>query len=119
MNDAAAGAGHGRTASAASLPYRRDIDGLRAIAVIAVILFHAGVWPFRSGYVGVDVFFVISGFLIGGIVYRGLATGQFSFTAFYVRRARRILPMLWVVIAATLALGLLLLSASELRRLGE
>jgi peptidoglycan/LPS O-acetylase OafA/YrhL len=101
-----------------SLPYRRDIDGLRAIAVTSVVLFHAGVWPLRSGYVGVDIFFVISGFLIGGIIYRDAAKGRFSFTTFYARRARRILPALFSVIFASLTAGLFLLSPAELRRLG-
>ncbi|MGA8260978.1 MAG: acyltransferase family protein [Arenicellales bacterium] len=99
--------------------YRRDIDGLRAVAITTVVLFHAGVWPIRSGYVGVDVFFVISGFLIGGIIYRGAATGSFSFAAFYARRARRILPMLFAVVFVSLAAGLALLTSSELKRLAE
>ena len=101
-----------------SLSYRTDIDGLRAIAVTSVVLFHAGVWPLRSGYVGVDIFFVISGFLIGGIIYRDAAKNRFSFTTFYARRARRILPALFLVIVASLTAGLFLLSPAELRRLG-
>src|SRR5262249_15548930 len=69
-----------------ALTYRPDIDGLRAIAVIIVVGFHA--WPraFRGGFVGVDVFFVISGYLISGLVLNGLIAGKFSFADFYVRR---------------------------------
>ena len=98
--------------------YRPDIDGLRAVAVIAVVLFHAGAWPLRSGYAGVDIFFVISGTLIGGIIYRDAEAGRFSFAGFYARRARRILPALFVVVTVSLALGLLLLDPAELHRLG-
>ena len=83
--------------------YRPDIDGLRALAVLGVILFHAGFFWVPGGYIGVDVFFVISGYLITGILKRELAAGEFSFARFYERRARRILPALLVVLAATVA----------------
>ncbi|WP_010508536.1 acyltransferase family protein [Komagataeibacter europaeus] len=96
--------------------YRRDIDGLRAIAVTAVVLFHASVYPVQSGFVGVDIFFVISGFLIGGIVYRDVGLGTFSFVGFYARRARRILPALMAIIAAVMLAGLLFSSPAELRQ---
>ncbi len=82
------------------MKYRPEIDGLRTIAVLPVILFHGGVPGFGGGYVGVDVFFVISGFLITGIIAEDLARGRFSLIDFYERRARRILPALFVVIAA-------------------
>jgi len=88
-----------------SLPkiyYRPDIDGLRAVAVIPVVLFHAGLPHFSGGYVGVDVFFVISGFLIAGIISREINENRFSILSFYERRARRILPALFIVIVATL-----------------
>ncbi|GAA0315564.1 acyltransferase family protein [Sphingomonas oligophenolica] len=97
--------------------YRADIDGLRAIAVASVVLFHTGLATVGGGFVGVDIFFVISGFLIGGIVDREISAGRFSFAAFYARRARRILPALIAVAAATVALGLALLGPAEMRRL--
>src|SRR3954465_7341466 len=97
--------------------YRADIDGLRAIAVTSVVLFHTGLAAVGGGFVGVDIFFVISGFLIGGIVDREIGSGRFSFAAFYARRARRILPALIVVSAATMMLGLALLGLVEMQRL--
>ena len=74
------------------MTYRSDIDGLRAVAVVAVILFHAKVTGFSGGYVGVDVFFVISGFLITQILRKDHDAGRYSILKFYERRARRILP---------------------------
>lgn len=85
------------------IAYRPDIDGLRAVAVLPVVLYHAGVTAFSGGYVGVDVFFVISGFLIASIIAREIGEGRFSLVNFYERRARRILPALFVAISATLA----------------
>jgi peptidoglycan/LPS O-acetylase OafA/YrhL len=94
--------------------YRPEIDGLRAVAVLSVVLFHAGL-PFTSGgYVGVDVFFVISGFLITGILTDDLARGRFSLIGFYERRARRILPALIAVILASFVAGWLLLMPDRL-----
>lgn len=81
--------------------WRADIDGLRAVAVIAVVLFHLGVGFLPGGYVGVDVFFVISGYLITGIIGREIEAGRFSLVRFYERRVRRIAPALVVVLAAT------------------
>lgn len=83
--------------------YRRDIDGLRALAILPVLLFHAHVPGFSGGYVGVDIFFVISGFLITGIIAREIDAREFSLIRFYERRARRILPALFVMIAFVLA----------------
>lgn len=95
--------------------YRPDIDGLRAIAVTSVVLYHAGVSRLASGFVGVDIFFAISGYLIGGIIFGEVSAGRFSFAEFYARRARRILPALFVVVIFTCLAGLMLLSAAELR----
>ncbi|MGR3464996.1 acyltransferase family protein [Limimaricola sp.] len=93
----------GRTV--AKLGYRPEIDGLRCLAVVPVLLFHAGLPPFSGGYVGVDVFFVISGYLIATILFEDLAAGRFSIARFYERRARRILPALFVVVLACLPFG--------------
>ncbi|AXX98042.1 acyltransferase family protein [Profundibacter amoris] len=82
------------------MQYRQEIDGLRAIAVLPVIMFHAGISAFRGGYVGVDVFFVISGYLITGIILEDLQQGRFSILRFYERRARRILPALFLIVLA-------------------
>jgi peptidoglycan/LPS O-acetylase OafA/YrhL len=80
--------------------YRPDVDGLRAVAVLAVVVFHAFPNRLSGGFVGVDVFFVISGFLITGIIYKGLRTEKFSFLDFWARRIRRIFPALLTVIVA-------------------
>ena len=85
--------------------YRRDIDGLRAIAVLTVIFFHAGFKLFSGGFVGVDVFFVISGYLITSIILRAHQTGRYTWHDFYIRRARRILPALFFVILVCLPLS--------------
>jgi len=84
------------------MKYRSEVDGLRAIAVMPVILFHAGIDVFKGGFVGVDIFFVISGYLITTILAADLAGGSFSIIHFYERRARRILPALFVVLLACL-----------------
>ena len=85
--------------------YRPDVDGLRAVAVMLVVLDHAGVAFVSGGYVGVDVFFVISGFLITALITRQHEAGRFSFAGFYWRRAKRLLPALYVTMLATLAVG--------------
>ena len=87
------------------MTYRPDIDGLRAIAVLAVILFHLNTNWLPGGFLGVDIFFVISGYLIGGILYRELSTGTFSLKRFYLRRMRRILPAFFAVVVFTLIVG--------------
>ena len=102
-----------------SLVYRRDIDGLRAIAVIAVVLFHFGVPGFTGGFVGFDVFFVISGYLITSIIWRQREAGRFSFVDFWARRARRILPALFVLLAAVLVAGWFLMAPKDYEELGR
>jgi peptidoglycan/LPS O-acetylase OafA/YrhL len=88
-------------AQSSPVKYRADVDGLRALAVLVVIAFHLGSYRFRGGFVGVDVFFVISGFLICSLLYGDLEAGRFSLARFYERRIRRILPALLLVLAAT------------------
>jgi peptidoglycan/LPS O-acetylase OafA/YrhL len=106
-------------AAPAHAAYRRDIDGLRAIAVLAVVGFHAFPRFVRSGFVGVDIFFVISGFLISTIIFSGVERGQFSFVDFYARRVRRIFPALVAVLIASFAFGWFFLFADEFRQLGK
>lgn len=95
------------------MKYRREIDGLRAVAVIPVILFHAGLDLFGGGYIGVDVFFVISGYLITSIIIGELESGTFSIANFYERRARRILPALFLVMAICVPFAFLLLLPAD------
>ncbi|MBI3553520.1 MAG: acyltransferase [Elusimicrobia bacterium] len=94
---------------AAHLTYRPDIDGLRAVAVLLVVVFHATLRYLPGGYVGVDVFFVISGFLISSIILKELMAGNFSFARFYARRIRRIFPALAAVLAGAWLIGWFLL----------
>lgn len=105
-----------------SLPhpkYRADIDGLRAIAVLSVVGFHAfPVW-FKGGFIGVDVFFVISGYLISSIIFSGLDQGSFSFMEFYSRRIKRIFPALALVLAACYVSGWFILLPGEYKQLGK
>src|ERR1700689_3577567 len=91
-----------RMSVARSSEYRPDVDGLRAVAVLVVVAFHAFPRQVRGGYVGVDIFFVISGFLISGIILHLLQLNRFSYLDFYARRIRRIFPALIVVLAAVL-----------------
>ena len=95
--------------------YRREIDGLRALAVVPVILFHAGFEAFSGGFVGVDVFFVISGYLITSIILTQKAAGTFSLLNFYERRARRILPALFLVMAVCIPFAWLWLLPSDMK----
>jgi peptidoglycan/LPS O-acetylase OafA/YrhL len=98
--------------------YRPDIDGLRAIAVAAVLAFHAFPDSFRGGFTGVDIFFVISGFLISGIILHELRADSFTFARFYARRIRRIFPALALVLAACLTFGWWSLSPYDYDQLG-
>ena len=99
--------------------YRPDIDGLRGVAVLSVVGYHAFPGAVTGGFTGVDVFFVISGFLISTLIYRGLEEGSFSFADFYSRRIRRIFPAVLVVLVACLAFGWFTLLAVEYRQLGK
>lgn len=100
--------------------YRADIDGLRAVAILAVVAFHLGITRFfGGGYVGVDIFFVLSGFLITRIVFDDIASQRYSITAFYRRRALRIFPALFVMLVATMAASLLLRSPRESHEVGD
>lgn len=96
------------------MQYRREVDGLRALAVIPVLLFHAGFQSFSGGYIGVDIFFVISGYLITSIIINDLHAGTFSILKFYERRARRILPALFLVMLASLPFAWLWMSPTGL-----
>ena len=99
--------------------YRSDIDGLRALAVIAIVLFHARVPGFGGGFVGVDVFYVISGFLITRIIDSDILDRRFSIADFYERRALRILPAFFAMLAVVLLLGFVVLTPPDLRSLGK
>lgn len=99
--------------------YRREIDGLRAVAVVPVILFHAGFDVFSGGYVGVDVFFVISGYLITSIIISDLENGTFSISQFYERRARRILPALYVVMLCCIPFAWMWMLPGELKEFSQ
>ncbi len=110
------------SATAAETPantgYRRDIDGLRALAVTSVLVGHAFPDAVPGGFIGVDVFFVISGFLISGIILTDIRDGRFSFLDFYSRRVRRIFPALTVVLLFSIAMGWLILLPFDFRSLG-
>jgi peptidoglycan/LPS O-acetylase OafA/YrhL len=99
--------------------YRPDIDGLRAVAVVSVVLFHAFPSALRGGFVGVDIFFVISGYLISGILFREIETQSFGYANFYSRRIRRIFPALLMVITSAFVAGWIFMSPSDFSRLGK
>lgn len=99
--------------------YRADIDGLRAIAVLSVVGFHAFPNWIKGGFVGVDIFFVISGFLISSVIFSGLINETFSFREFYARRIRRIFPSLIVVLIGTYVIGWIVMFPDEYKNFGE
>ena len=105
--------------STGHLSYRPDIDGLRTLAVLPVILFHAGLKSFRGGFVGVDIFFVISGFLITSIILMEKSSGTFKLSSFYSRRAKRILPALFLVIACTIPFAWFTLPPAEMQSFAQ
>ncbi len=100
-----------------NLKYRADIDGLRALAVLSVVFYHAGL-GFPGGYVGVDVFFVISGYLITALILKDLERGSFTMVSFWERRIRRIFPALAVMVAVTMVAGWYLLLPEDLAKFG-
>lgn len=102
-----------------NLVYRPDIDGLRALAVLLVVLYHAFPKWAHGGFIGVDIFFVISGFLITSIILKGLSTGTFSFILFYCKRIIRIFPALLLIFISVIFLGWFFLFPSELKILGK
>jgi peptidoglycan/LPS O-acetylase OafA/YrhL len=101
------------------IAYRPEIDGMRAIAVLGVLLFHAGFASFSGGYAGVDVFFVISGYLITRIILAGIAAGRFSFARFFVDRGRRLFPALLTTVGISFVVGALLFSPPLMKKLAE
>jgi peptidoglycan/LPS O-acetylase OafA/YrhL len=101
------------------IAYRPEIDGMRAIAVLGVLLFHAGFPAFSGGYAGVDVFFVISGYLITRTILTGIDAGQFSYIGFFVNRVRRLYPAFLTTIGISLLVGAMLLSPPYMKKLAE
>jgi peptidoglycan/LPS O-acetylase OafA/YrhL len=101
------------------IKYRQDIDGLRAIAIFLVIIFHAFPKFLKGGFIGVDIFFVISGYLITGIILKGFSRDNFSLLEFYSRRIKRIFPALIVVLSFCLIAGWYVLLADEYELLGK
>ena len=97
------------------MAYRADIDGLRALAVGIVILFHAGFTSFEGGFVGVDVFFVISGYLITTLLLLDIDAGTFSLLNFYERRIRRIFPALFLVVLCCIPVAWILMLPDQLK----
>lgn len=101
------------------IDYRQEINGLRALAVLPVVFYHAKFSLFQGGFVGVDIFFVISGYLISGIIFTELSTSSFSLVNFYERRARRILPALFVVLIFSTLISWILLPPIEFKDFGQ
>jgi len=101
------------------MKYRREIDGLRALAIAPIILFHAGFGIFQGGYLGVDIFFVISGYLITSILLRDLQLDRLALANFYERRARRILPALFLVMGVCLLVAPFVMLPAEMKALAK
>ncbi len=103
----------------ATTDYRPDIDGLRAVAILCVLFYHYGSQMVSGGYVGVDIFFVISGFVIAGLISRQIARGSFSLRLFYIRRVRRLFPALFLVLLVTTTMSWLVLLPGDLQEYGQ
>ena len=101
-----------------SIKYRPEIDGLRALAILPVLLYHIGFAGFSGGFVGVDVFFVISGYLITSIILKEKSQDQFTLANFYERRARRILPALFAVILVCIFLSYFWMAPAQMKEFG-
>lgn len=99
--------------------YRPDIDGLRAVAILSVLVYHVSPTALPGGFIGVDVFFVISGFLISSLIFKELENGGFQFGDFYIRRVRRIFPALALVMSATLLAGWFILTTHQFAQLSK
>ncbi len=119
LEDARGSSVSGNTKANDHLKYRPDIDGLRAFAILSVVLYHAFPSFMRGGFIGVDIFFVISGYLISSIIFKGLDSGTFSFLDFYQRRVKRIFPALILVLVSCYAVGWFTLMAGEFKMLGK
>ncbi len=102
-----------------STSYRKDIDGLRGLSILLVILFHAKIPGFSNGFIGVDIFFVISGFLITSIILKDLNNSQFSLKSFYFRRVKRILPVFLLILLAASVLSFLYMLPNDLTHFAE
>ena len=101
-----------------SIKYRPEIDGLRALAILPVLLYHIGFAGFSGGFVGVDIFFVISGYLITSIILKEKSQGLFTLANFYERRARRILPTLFTVILVCIFLSYFWMAPGQMKEFG-
>ena len=101
------------------LSYRPDIDGMRALAILAVVIYHAFPYSITGGFVGVDIFFVISGYLISSIIFKGVSENRFNFFDFYMRRIRRIFPALLVVLCSTFIAGWIIMMGDEFKNLSK
>lgn len=99
--------------------YRPDIDGLRGVAILSVLIFHTFPWSLQGGFIGVDIFFVISGFLISKIIFENLDKDKFSFISFYSRRIKRIFPALLLVLIFCLVFGWFVLMTAEYKQIAK